>query len=821
MAKKEVKTDLWVFKQLEQVGIELDAQGCEIKEIADALKTASKKGTGNEGYPEYCGVVKDFVIVIEDKASTKFHIAEEDGVILVDNAKIVQDYAVNGALWYAQHITKNTTYKKVIAIGVSGNEKRHKITPVFVDDTDYYRVLPDVESFISFTEENIEEYYTKEVLQEKTNKEKDLAEILKDAADLHEDLRNYGNLKDIDKPLVVAGILLALNEKGEDLIKDLKGDDIKTDGQVIYEAIGSALKRANVQPEAKRDKIYHQFRIISDTEILNIKNETLGETPLKYYTKFLHKKLFKSIKYTNSAEDYLGRFYGEFMSYSGGDGQTLGIVLTPKHITELFCDLIDLQPTDVVLDPCCGTAGFLIAAMHSMLSKAETDAQKLNIKKKQLHGIELQSYMFTIATTNMILRGDGKSNIINSNFFDESANKLQLKGATVGMINPPYSQGSKKNPQLYEISFIEHLLDSLAPDARCVAIVPQSTFTGKTSDELGYKENILKHHTLEGVITLNKDTFYGVGVHPCIAIFTAHQKHPKDHVCKFINFKDDGWQVSPQIGLLETKRAKDRKQHLLDVWFDKIEADTDFCVKTTIEASDEWLHSFYYFNDNIPTEESFDKTVADFCAFEFTMIMQGKKYLFAESDKKKAEHSFQSEEAVSLTDREWKEFYISGEKGIFNIEATKSGIDKNKLLLSGEKLIPYITRSDAINGINLFIPSVQNKKYSINEGNCITIGLDTQTVFYQPHKFYTGQNIQIVNYEGMNKYSALFVISMLKVQMEKFNWGGNGATLGRLSKTKIMLPVNESGKPDYDFMEQYIRGLMAAKYSSYLDFLNI
>ncbi len=92
------------------------------------------------------------------------------------------------------------------------------------------------------------------------------------------------------------------------------------------------------------------------------------------------------------------------MSYSGGDGQNLGIVLTPKHITELFCDLVDIKPTDKVLDPCCGTGGFLIAAMHKMLIQTDDEGQQLHIKKEQLHGIELQPYMFTIATTNMILR---------------------------------------------------------------------------------------------------------------------------------------------------------------------------------------------------------------------------------------------------------------------------------------------------------------------------------------------------------------------------------------------------------------------------------
>lgn len=633
MAKKEVKTDLWVYDLLKDAEIELDPQGSSIKEIDDALKTASKKGTGHVGFPEYVGVVKDFIIVIEDKPKTDKHVFLDGSVISLETNAVV-DYAMNGALFYAKHLAKNTTYKKIIAVGVSGDKKKHKISPIYVDDTDYYRELPDVESFISFNEKNIDEYYTREILKEDTNTEKELAEILKDAASLHEDLRNYGNLKDIDKPLVVSGILLALNEieKKSFSIDNLVGDTVETDGQKIYKAIESNLKRVNVQPQVKLDKILSQFSIIRDTQILNEINDTLGETPLKYYAKFLYEKIFKSIKYTSSSEDYLGRFYGEFMSYSGGDGQTLGIVLTPKHITELFCELLDLKPEDVVLDPCCGTAGFLIAAMHMMLKKAKDDTQKKHIRKEQLHGIELQPYMFTIATTNMILRGDGKSNLINENFLKQESDKLQLKSPTVGMMNPPYSQGSKKNPDLYEICFTEHLLDSLVESGRCAVIVPQSSMTGKTKEEQAVKENILKHHTLEGVITLNKDTFYGVGVMPCIAIFTAGEPHPANKECKFINFENDGYKVSPHIGLIETESAKDKKQHLLDVWFDRIEADTKFCVKTTIEATDEWLHSFYYFNDEIPTDADFDKTVGDYLSFEFSMIMQGRKYLFEEDE---------------------------------------------------------------------------------------------------------------------------------------------------------------------------------------------
>lgn len=635
MAKKEARTDLWVYDLLKQADIVLEPQGSSIKEINAALKTASKKGTGNVGFPEYVGVVKDYLLVIEDKADLAKHIKLDDKGNISAETTAVIDYAVNGAFFYGKHLAENTSYKKVIVFGVSGDEKKHRITPIYIDETEFYRELPEVESFISFNEDNIDEYYIREILKEDTDYEKETAEILKDASILHEDLRNYGNLLDTEKPLIVSGILLALRESEYKnfSVNDLTGDSVKTDGQKIYDAINANLRRANVSPEVKKDKILSQFAFIKDTVKLNEIEPKLKKTPLKHFAEYLNDKIYKSIRYISSAEDYIGRFYGEFMSYSGGDGQTLGIILTPKHITQLFCDLADLQPTDIVFDPCCGTAGFLIAAMHNMLSKAENDTQKKSIRQKQLHGIEMRPNMFTIATTNMILRGDGKSNLINDDFFKQDANKLQLKQSTVGMMNPPYSQGSKQNPDLYEMSFVEHLLDSLVKGAKCIVIVPQSSMTGKTKEEQALKENILKHHTLEGVISLNKDTFYGVGTIPCIAVFTAGEAHQKEKVCKFINFENDGYKVAPHIGLVETESAKDKKQHLLDVWFGRIEAETKFCVETTIEATDEWLHSFYYFNDAIPTEAEFIKTIGDYLTFEFSMVMQGREYLFKEGEK--------------------------------------------------------------------------------------------------------------------------------------------------------------------------------------------
>lgn len=171
---------------------------------------------------------------------------------------------------------------------------------------------------------------------------------------------------------------------------------------------------------------------------------------------------------------------------------------------------------------------------------------------------------------------------------------------------------------------------------------------------------------------------------------------------------------------------------------------------------------------------------------------------------------------MKLSDREWKEFFIAGEDGVFDISSTSSGIDKNKILTTNDvPYTPYITRSEDNNGINLFIAKEQSKKYKLDEANVITIGLDTQTVFYQSHEFYTGQNIQVLRHKNLNKANAIFLIPLIKVQMEKFNWGGNGATLGRLFRTKLMLPINNSGEIDWEYMETYSNSIIKTKWNKY------
>lgn len=149
----------------------------------------------------------------------------------------------------------------------------------------------------------------------------------------------------------------------------------------------------------------------------------------------------------------------------------------------------------------------------------------------------------------------------------------------------------------------------------------------------------------------------------------------------------------------------------------------------------------------------------------------------------------------------WQEFSLN-DKAVFSLISTTNGIDKNKIIISEEGKHPYITRTEFRNGLDMFIGKQEKP---LNNGNVISIGLDTQTVFYQQAPFYTGQNIQILSIMNMTPNVALFILPLIKKQLETLNWGGNGATLGRLKKKRVLLPIQENGQINFDFMKQYIQ----------------
>lgn len=169
-------------------------------------------------------------------------------------------------------------------------------------------------------------------------------------------------------------------------------------------------------------------------------------------------------------------------------------MLTPSHITELFCDLAELTYKDIVYDPCCGTGGFLVSALERMFSlTGNNQNERKKIREKRLCGVEIRADMFTYACSNMKFRGDGKSNIFIGDCFAYEDMIKEYK-PTVSFLNPPYDHGLEK-----QMEFIEHSLNVASQKGIVVAIVQQSCAFANRKELNAIKQRILKKHTLKAV----------------------------------------------------------------------------------------------------------------------------------------------------------------------------------------------------------------------------------------------------------------------------------------------------------------------------------
>lgn len=644
--KNEKGTDQFVRDLLREIGETRPWEqegGPDWKRKALAGGSKTKAGTG-EGKPEFVFVVDGFIVIVEDKKEMRFARYVCDGQVVTDFPHR-ESYALNGAVHYAQVMLCNgVPHKKgIFAVGIGGDEGHHEIAVAYVAPGQI-KLLDDLDNLDVFGADAVSEYHSVAVLGNKPKAEVRLDTVKMAASKLHEGMRNYGSVENHRKAPLVSAILLALEKPGFD-VDDLKGsyneklpDD--WDGAKIYKAAHDYMISKGFGPQQKIGTLLDQFSFIKQSVPLNRTRDDLGMTPLKWFAHILKADVQKVVVDPSMVSfDVLGNFYHEFISYGGGDGNTLGIVLTPEHVTSLMTDLIDVRSSDWVLDPAAGTASFLIAAMHRMFKDAgDNETTKEDIRKNRLHGIELQDKLFAIGTTNMILRGDGKANFRRDSIFeapveemrgdkrDDKGNLVLGHGFTKVLLNPPYSQAKDETTRhLSELAFIEKALSFLNPGGRLAAIVPQSTMVGKTTGDKSRKASILSKHSLDAVITMNGATFAdsGVSVHPVIALFTAGTPHSKDAKVKFINFQNDGYKVQKNRGLTDDGTAASRRKHLLEVLRGDTVDDTSFIVRSEITAADEWQHSYFYFNDQPPTLEGFKATVADYLAWQVDMHAHG------------------------------------------------------------------------------------------------------------------------------------------------------------------------------------------------------
>ena len=556
--------------------VTIEEQKSENKRIKKLLKNASKQGGRGAGKPEFIitfDEIPDLLIIVECKADIKKH-QSKDG----NNPK---DYAVDGVLLYSQYLAKEFN---VISIAVSGEKKSKLIISTFLQ-LQSKRVIDKPDKKILGFEEYIA-LYKRDPQKESRN----VSKLIKYSKNLHDDLRDNVKLSESEKPLLISGILIAMTDDGFRASYSKK-TTAKSLAVLLVNTIKEVLIAGKLD-ENKRETMLYPYQFIKVHPELTKEKDGDGKSVRLLY------RLIRDIETNvlpfvdaNGAVDILGQFYGEFLRYAGGDKKGLGIVLTPKHITELFVEIANVGKDDIVFDNCCGTAGFLISAMKKMTDKSGNDeSKKMTIKETQLIGIEQQSNMFALACANMILRGDGKTHVYQKDCFSMTEIISKKHKCTVGFLNPPYSQ---KGKGLHELDFVSNCLDSIEKNGIVVAIVPISCATIPTVQ----KENLLEKHTLEAVMSMPNELFNPVAVVTCIMVFRAKVPHDSKKSTWLGFWKNDGFEKTKYEGRIDKHGRWDK---IKDGWIENYRERREIpeqCVLHKLTAKDEWVVEAYMETD--------------------------------------------------------------------------------------------------------------------------------------------------------------------------------------------------------------------------------
>lgn len=587
----------------------IEEQKSQNTKIQNLLKSASKTGKGGVGAPEFIiksKKIQDFLIIIECKADVKKHKSK--------NLDQPVEYAIDGALHYASHLSKEFN---VIAIGVSGQSEAVLKVGVYLQPRQSNGGMLKFKRLTNKSNKAINQLIPFDDLIEHATYDPDvekgrLVDLMSFSKELHNYMRDYAKLSENEKPLLVSGVLIALNNTAFSKVYSVYKPEELPDK--LYDAIEEEIKKADI-PHAKKKNMVQPYSSLRVHPELGRVDAVSGESPLYNLVDKINKHVWPFISVYHNY-DVIGQFYGEFLRYTGGDKKALGIVLTPRHITELFSYIANVAPNNIVFDPCCGTGGFLVAAMHEMFKQAITEEQKTKIKKEGLVGIEQQPNMYALAASNMILRGDGKANLHQGSCFDDAITKeiVSMK-PDIGMVNPPYAQ---KGKGLHELAFVEHMLDCLKPGGIGVAIVPMSCAIIPHET----KESLLKKHCLEAVMSMPDELFTPVGTITCVMVFTAHRPHKQENRKTWFGYwKDDGFEKTKQFGRIN---VNGNWPSIRDKWIESFRNRDNIpglCIKQYVSAQDEWCAEAYMETDYSTVSKSdFEEVVKKYLVFD---IMRG------------------------------------------------------------------------------------------------------------------------------------------------------------------------------------------------------
>lgn len=374
-------------------------------DLADALAKASKKGSG-PGVPE--------AIILDRTSKAPLAVIEAKGDASEINKAVSESQGYADALWDAGW--------QPLAIGLAGTSDEEFALRICKRVGTKWKPITYDGNPINWipTRTDLERIATPSGPTEIRPSIPPL-EVLAQRADEINRLLRESRVKDELRPAVVAAIMLALwYSKG----------DLRRDPKFILKDINDACRDAFVKAgKADLAKSLH----------VEEANEKLREKARRIAT--ILERL--NVTVLTAEHDYLGQLYETFFRYTGGN--TIGQYFTPRHITRMMADVCGVTKDDIVLDPACGTGGFLIACMDRILKEHKLSrAQMVKIIQQHLIGFEDEPITAALCVANMILRGDGSTGIHRADAF--TSPRYPVGHANVGLMNPPFPHEKTDTP---------------------------------------------------------------------------------------------------------------------------------------------------------------------------------------------------------------------------------------------------------------------------------------------------------------------------------------------------------------------------------------
>lgn len=679
----EEKVEEYYKRSLDELGVRHFGKTETINsDISNALGEAqSKSGGKGNNYPDIQLLLEDnhsrrIPVMIEAKGGkNKLEKLDKNGQIVQEtvfasdskpNAKrphkkgdknysAITTYATNGALHYGKAVMKYSNYDEVLVIGVNGttlNDSGQVIDPeckaYYISKKNNYvpkHVVALDDSWKLFKKNNIDHLFA--ILDKLSLTDAEIERLtLKTEADLekqikiiHQAIYDDDNLKTMlstnEKLYLFSGLIMAgLKTDGAPRLEvnELRSSDKSAlnDGHIILNHIQVFLEARNAD-SAKIEMIMSLLDSVFKKNGLNQPHN--GESAIKKIYRDISNNIIPLLE-SNLHLDFTGKILNSLSDWVSIDNdQANDVVLTPRYITKMMAILTRTNKDSYVWDLAMGSAGFLVSAMDLMIKDAKQkiqDEQELknkikNIKEQQILGIEILGNIYILAVLNMILMGDGSSNMLNGNSHELYEN--QNFPANVFLLNPPYSAPGKG------FNFVEEALSKMQKGYAAI-LIQENAGSG---NGLPFTKRILKNNTLEASIHMPGDIFGGkASVQAAIYVFKVNQPHDPDNLVTFIDMSEDGYtrqnrkKSSQEVNLRDTDHAKERYAEVEAIVLNK-KSKTDYYTEAngkvikdaiSLEGND-WTFRQHQKIDITPNEQDFKDTVAEYLSWKVSKLLKG------------------------------------------------------------------------------------------------------------------------------------------------------------------------------------------------------